>query len=52
MGNGAHQLRRGIQEFKQSMKLSDVFETVRQRQGNRYVKVFIFSTVLSLGIVR
>jgi hypothetical protein len=51
MGNGFHQLRRGFLEFKQSVRLSEVFSTVKQRQGDRLVKLFILSTILSMGIV-
>ncbi len=51
MGNLLHQWRRGAGELRESMRLSDVFSTVQQRKGDRLVKAFIASFVLSMGIV-
>lgn len=51
MGNALHQLRRGVGELKDSMRLSEAFKTVQQRKGDLYIKSFITTFALSMAIV-
>jgi hypothetical protein len=51
MGNAFHQLRRGVGELKESMRLSDAFRSVQQRKGDYYINTFIATFGVSMGVV-
>lgn len=51
MGNAFHQLRRGVGELKESMRLSDAFRSVQQRKGDYYIKTFIATFGVSMAVV-
>ena len=51
MGNMLHQWRKGVAEMKESVKLSELFSTVQQRKGDRFVKLFMASFAISMMIV-
>jgi hypothetical protein len=38
-------------ELKESMRISEAFQTVQQRKGDRYVKMFVGSFALSMLVV-
>ena len=46
-----HQWRKGVAEMKESVKLSELFSTVQQRKGDRFVKLFMASFAISMMIV-
>ena len=52
MGNALHIFKKGASEFKMSMKLSERFTSVEQKQGDRFLKAFIWTFFMSIGIVR
>ena len=52
MGNTFHVMRKGASEFKLSMKLSERFASVEQKQGDRFLKTFIWTFFMSMGLVR
>jgi hypothetical protein len=51
MGNTLHRLRRGAKELKESISVSEAFSTIQQKKGDRFIKTFIFTFVLSMAIV-
>lgn len=51
MGNAFHQLRKGVGELKESMRLSDAFRSVQQRKGDYYIKTFIATFGISMAVV-
>lgn len=51
MGNAFHQLRKGVGELKESMRLSDAFRSVQQRKGDYYIKTFIATFGASMAVV-
>ena len=50
MGNMVHQWRKGINELRESVRLSEVFSTVQQRKGDRLVKAFILTFCISMAL--
>lgn len=51
MGNTLHRLRRGSKELRESLSVSDAFSTLQQRKGDRFIKTFLLTFVISMGIV-
>ena len=51
MGNVMHQWRKGVNEMRESVRLSEVFATVQQRKGDRMIKLFMASFFISMLVV-